>query len=77
MDIIEQLVPTTIVALARFPGLSAPSCGLILVGVVVEEQCNYIFRDLVLNDTTGRICVRFEHGGNCSSLLGKYVVVTG
>ena len=74
-------IPTTIAALERFPGFDSPQIRIILVGVVIEESIGFIFHDLTVDDSTGRISVRFVH--NCSSpndccrLVGQYVSVAG
>ena len=77
----EVCVPTTIAALHRFPGFRSPGVRIVLVGAVVEEQLGFVYRDITLDDSTGRIRVRHLHNLDTISdqprLLGNYVTVAG
>ena len=81
MELSRSCIPTTIVALRRYPGFNDPAVVVHLVGRVVNESVGYIFHDLTLDDATERIGVRFIH--SCSHprertrLLGTYVSVFG
>jgi hypothetical protein len=77
----EVCIPTTIAALHRFPGFRSPGVRIVLVGAVVQEQLGFVFRDITLDDSTGRIRVRHLHNLDTISdqprLLGNYVTVAG
>ena len=60
----SQLVPTTVVALARYPGLAQPTVIVEVVGRVVAERVGYVFHDVLLEDWTERIWIRHVCGSH-------------
>ena len=81
MELPRSCIPTTIVALRRYPGFNDPAIVVHLVGRVVHETIGFIFHDITLDDATDRIVIRYIHNYQLPherpKLVGTYVSVFG
>lgn len=77
MSVPASVLPTTIAALP----LVRPGTFVELVGVVVSERIGFVFLDFILDDSTGRIPVRYAFQQpacrNLPETLEQYVRVVG
>ena len=71
-----SVVPATVAGIRRVLNSEG---GLVLVGLVVQEQPGFAYRDLVIDDSTGRVAVRhFDRiPPQDKKFFGQYVQVVG